>query len=82
MDISELQVGDIIRTKTGKRDRVIVRKGRANTSEEIAERQKRGLSYCRADYVASIALKDGKIFGAVTTTSPDNVTLVRRKGNK
>jgi hypothetical protein len=79
-ELQGLKIGDIIRTRTGKYDRRIVRLERANTPEEIEVRKQYGRAWLTADLVTSVALRDGKRFGPEKCSRIKDVYLVHRGG--
>lgn len=85
-ELQGLRRGDIVRTPTGKCDRVIVSLSRANTPEERTELARRadaaggnGPLGQRYDVVKHRALRsDGRAFGPVMGNLPGDLKLVSR----
>lgn len=76
--------GDIVRTRSGKLDAVVLRYVRATPADlaarliEETNRRGHGRLPIKQDYVIYRSLRDGKPYGPQRSASPDTLTLVRK----
>lgn len=73
--IDDLNIGDIVRTRTGRCDRIVTRLRPADSPEKLAQHGGAGQ---KVDAVNTRALRDGKPFGPETSATPDRLTIVQK----